>query len=159
KVMHYRLARATAQPSGSGRTRKAPRLIVGLIPHATGPMTSEMRQALTERRELIEARADAILDTALHGADPWTTALGETPADERGAARWRRDARTIAAYRDRYQVDDDAPLGPAPQTATQKIDRARARAAFDRAQKLTQAEQPEQERARRSGSQRLGPTL
>ncbi|MGO2747994.1 ATP-dependent DNA helicase, partial [Microbacterium sp.] len=159
KVMHYRLARATAQPSGSGRTRKAPRLIVGLIPHATGPMTSEMRQALTERRELIEARADAILDTALHGAELWMTALGETPADERGAARWRRDARTVAAYRDRYQVDDDAPLGPAPQTAAQKIDRARARAAFDRAQKLTQAEQPEQERARRNGSQRLGPTL
>ncbi|MGO2862619.1 MAG: MobF family relaxase, partial [Brevibacterium sp.] len=132
KVMHYRVARATAQPAGSGRTRKAPRLIVGLIPHATGPMNREMRQALTERRELIEARADAILDTARHDAEPWTTALGEAPADERGAARWRRDARTVAAYRDRYGITDDTVLGAVPGSASQKIDHARAAVALRR---------------------------
>ena len=65
----------------------------------------------------------------------------------------------VAAYRDRYQISDDTPLGPAPQGSAQKIDRARAHAAFNRAQKLAEAEQPEQERARRSESQRLGPTL
>lgn len=35
--------------------------------------------------------------------------------------RPRRHACVVAAYRDRYQIDDDAPLGPAPRTATQKI--------------------------------------
>src|SRR5699024_109131 len=34
-VLHYRVAQATARPAGSGRTRKAPRLIAGLIPEAT----------------------------------------------------------------------------------------------------------------------------
>ncbi|WP_144589660.1 hypothetical protein, partial [Brevibacterium casei] len=41
-----------------------------------------------------------------------------------------RVARTIPAYRDRYQISDDTPLGPAPQTAPQKIDHARANAAL-----------------------------
>ena len=63
-VIHARLARATARPAGSGRTRKSPRLIAGLIPDAGGPMADEMRQALDERRALIEQRAD----TVLHGA-------------------------------------------------------------------------------------------
>jgi len=56
-VLHTRVARATARPAGSGRTRKRPMLIVGLIPHAGGQMTDDVRQALDERRELIEARA------------------------------------------------------------------------------------------------------
>ncbi len=128
KVMHYRLARATAQPAGSGRTRKTPRLIAGLIPHVQGSIAANMRQALTERRELIETRADAILDTARQTGEPWTQPLGTPPAGRREQARWRRDARTIAAYRDRYQISDDTPLGPAPQTGPQKIDHARANA-------------------------------
>src|SRR5690625_3954551 len=132
KVMHYRLARATAQPAGSGRTRKTPRLIAGLIAQVQGPITADMRQALTERRELIETRADAILDTARHTGEPWTQPLRDSPAGDRERARWRRDARTIAAYRNRYQISDDAPLGPAPQTAAQKIDHARAAAAIRR---------------------------
>lgn len=130
KVMHYRLARATAQPAGSGRTRKTPRLIAGLIPHVQGSIAANMRQALTERRELIETRADAILDTARQTGEPWTQPLGTPPAGRREQARWRRDARTIAAYRDRYQISDDTPLGPAPQTGPQKIDHARANAAL-----------------------------
>lgn len=80
-ILHYRVARATARPAGSGRTRKASRLIAGLIPEATGTMTPEMRRALTERRELIEARAINLLDMALRDGQPWTTALGPEPKD------------------------------------------------------------------------------
>ncbi len=39
-------------------------------------MTADMRQALTERRDLIEARANVILDQALNDGENWTTALG-----------------------------------------------------------------------------------
>jgi hypothetical protein len=80
-MLHHRLARATARPAGSGRTRKAPRLIAGLIPEATGPMSAEMRKALTERRELIEQRAVAVLDQALTGQQEWALALGDAPAE------------------------------------------------------------------------------
>ena len=129
-VLHYRVARATTRPAGSGRTRKTPRLIAGLIPAADGPITHDMRHALDERRELIEARADAVLDTARDTGEPWTRPLGEPPRDPRKTAAWRRHARTIAAYRDRYGITDDTPLGPAPESAAQKIDRARAEVAL-----------------------------
>lgn len=133
-VLHHRVARATARPASSGRTRKAPRLIAGLIPHADGPMTDDMRQALEERRELIEARADALLDTSLEAEDVWTKPLGAPPADRRRAASWRHQARVVAAYRDRYGISDDMPLGGSPSTAAQRIDRGRAASALTRAQ-------------------------
>ncbi|WP_114906688.1 MobF family relaxase [Ornithinimicrobium murale] len=131
-VLHYRVARATARPAGSGRTRKAPRLIAGLIPSADGPMIRDMRHALDERREMIEARADAVLDTARETGESWAQHLGEPPRDQRQAAAWRRYGRTVAAYRDRYSVTDDRPLGPPPQSTAQSIDAARARTALDR---------------------------
>lgn len=131
-VLHYRVERATARPAGSGRTRKPAQLIVGLIPHAHGVTDAEMRAALDEREALIEARADAMLDTALTEGVPWTRALGTPPNDRRRAATWRKAARVVAAFRDRYRITDDAPLGSPPESAAQKIDAARARAALGR---------------------------
>ncbi len=137
-VIHARVARATARPAGSGRTRKPPRLIAGLIPYAHGPMADDMRQALDERHELIEARADAVLAGALTDKAAWTAQLGPEPKDTKQRTAWRRAAVIVAAYRDRYQITDDrTPLGPAPQTTRQKIDAARARAALDHARAIT----------------------
>ncbi len=157
KVMHYRVARATARPAGSGRTRKPPVLIAGLIPQAAGAMSPEMRQALTERRDLIEQRADAALDTALIEQQPWTGTLGDPPDDEARWARWRQSARTIAAYRDRYSISDDTPLGPQPESAAQKIGHASAPHALDQAARLTTGDAPLQ--APRHGPDRQVPKL
>ena len=132
-VLHYRVERATARPAGSGRTRKPPQLIVGLIPQAHGVIDAEMRAALDEREALMEARAATILDGALTESAPWTKALGVQPNERRRAATWRKSARVVAAYRDRYRVTDDAPLGASPESAAQKVDAARARAALRQA--------------------------
>ncbi len=158
-VLHHRLATATARPAGSGRTRKPPRLIAGLIPKATGAMSPDMRQALTERRDLIEASADAILDSALAEGQHWATALGTPPGDRRTAAEWRRYARTVAAYRDRYGINDPAPLGAPAESTAQKIDAARARTALDQAQRITDPERNQPEPARGTTRQPVGPTL
>ena len=85
----HRLARVTVRPAGSGRIRQAPRLIAGLIPHASGITDPEMHQALTERETLIEQRAGTLLTHALDEGEPWTAALGPTPEDA-AASRWRR---------------------------------------------------------------------
>ncbi len=135
-VLHHRLARATARPAGSGRTRKAPRLIAGLIPEATGPISTEMKKALTERRELIQQRAEAVLDQALSERQEWAVVLGDAPTEEKAAATWRRQAQTVAAYRDRYGITTRTPLGPAPDSDAQKIDAARAKAAVARLRDL-----------------------
>jgi hypothetical protein len=89
---------ATARPAGSGRTRRPPQLIAGLIPRAAGPMTKEMRQALDEREALIELRADAVLDTALTERAPWASRLGSPPTDPADLRARRPQARVVAAY-------------------------------------------------------------
>lgn len=155
-VLHYRLAGATARPAGSGRARRTPRLIAGLIPEATGTMSSEFRQALTERRDLIETRATELLDTALTEKQTWTKALGTPPKDARATAIWRRLARTVVAYRDRYGITDPTPRGAPAEDDAQKIDAARARAALDRARSLARGageepqRRPEREPVRRA---------
>lgn len=111
-------------------------------------MSGELRQALTERRDLIETRAAALLDAALAQGESWTKALGVAPKDHKGAATWRRLARTVAAYRDRYGITDPSALGAPAETDAQKIDAARARAALDRARDLTR--QPGEEPRRRA---------
>ncbi|MCW5951128.1 MAG: hypothetical protein KIT69_02570 [Propionibacteriaceae bacterium] len=141
-VVHYRVERATARPAGSGRTRKSARLIAGLIPQARGVLDADMRAALDEREELIEAHAAAVLDTALTECAPWTKALGMPPNDRRRAATWRKAARTVAAYRDRYRVIDDSPLGAPPESAAQTIDAARARVGLEQVRALERAEEP-----------------
>lgn len=150
-VLHYRVTRATARPAGAGRTRKAPRLIAGLIPAATGTMTAEMRRALTERRDLIETRADALLHTALTEGEGWTKALGAPPKEAKTAAAWLRLGRTVAAYRDRYGITDPTPLGAPAEDDAQKIDATRARAALDRARDLARG--PGEEPQRRPGQE------
>lgn len=101
------------RPAGSGRTRKPPRMIVGLVPDAGGAMADDMRQALDERRDLIEQRADAGLHSALTDKEPWTARLGAEPKEAKRREAWKRAARTVAAYRDRYQITDDrSPFGP-----------------------------------------------
>lgn len=158
-VLHYRIAKATERPAGAGRARKTPRLIAGMIPEATGTMTSELRQALTERRDLIEARAAALLVAAFTERQSWTTALGAEPKQTRAALAWRQAARTVAAYRDRYNVTDTSPLGAPAESDAQKVDAARARAALDRARSLADAERQGQEPSHRTGSERVGPAL
>jgi len=142
-VLRYRLAAATSRYSGSGRTRTTPRLIAGLIPEASGAMADEMRRALAERRELIEARADAVLDRGLGDGEAWVAGLGAVPSDPQQLAAWRRSARVVAAYRDRYRVEADATLGAPAESTSQKRDRAAAEAALKAAQSV--ARKPRQE--------------
>lgn len=150
-VIHHRVERATARPAGSGRTRRAPRLIAGLIPEAGGNMASEMRQALDERRDLIQNRAEACLDTALTNSDEWVGALGAQPKAARSAAAWRQHAIIVAAYRDRYGITGRDTLGPAPQMISQRIDAARARQAIEAAKALTAGNEESRSTPRTAG--------
>ena len=130
------LRRATTPRTGSSRPRPAPELIAGLIPEATGPMPDDARDALAQRQHLIEQRARTLADTAIAEHAPWTRALGPPPRDPRHRDAWNRHLQTIAAYRDRYGLNDDLPLGRAPATASQRADAARAHNALIQAQRL-----------------------
>lgn len=157
-VLHYRVAAATARPAGSGRTRRAPRLIAGLIPEATGPMSLDMRQALTERRRLIEDRAAALVESATGNRELWIAALGAPPRAPKPAAAWQREARIVAAYRDRYTITGPTPLGPPAESTAQKLDAARARRALDQARHLAEPV-PTEPASTPRGPERATPSL
>ncbi|MET0715826.1 MAG: MobF family relaxase [Mycetocola sp.] len=139
-VLHSRIASAIARDA-AGSPRRGPAMLIGLIPPAVGPMDPNMRRALDERCDLMEARASAALDAALLARAPWTRALGFPPRGT-GAAAWRHCACTVAAYRDRYGVVGARALGPPPQSLTQELDAARARAALREAQRLAEKDHP-----------------
>uniref|UniRef100_UPI000646F1AA hypothetical protein n=1 Tax=Kocuria sp. ZOR0020 TaxID=1339234 RepID=UPI000646F1AA len=81
------------------------------------------------------------------------------PKDDKKHAAWWRAARTIAAYRDRYQVTDNRnPLGPAAESTSQKIDAARARVALNRARSIT-SDNPTKNQVRPNAVTRSAPRL
>lgn len=132
-VLISRLNHAASMPK-HGKKRRVPKLIVGLIPAAEGPMADEMRTALTERQALMEARALALAEEAVSKSASWLRRLGQPPAHHPKARnRWIHEARTVAAYRDRYGINERTVLGPEPTIDTQRLDRARATAAIRRA--------------------------
>ncbi|MEP6527659.1 MAG: AAA family ATPase [Nocardioidaceae bacterium] len=147
-VLRHRVQLATSRVPGS-RTRRT-RLIVGLIPEALGPMAPDMRQALDERRDLIEQRARTLAEETVRTQAPWTKALGPMPTNRSDRARWAQAAVTVAAYRDRCGITGPKPLGNAT-TDTQRLDRARAEAALRRGQEVPMATSQPSARAGREG--------
>lgn len=138
-VLRDRIAAASARGLGTRRgARRAPRLVVGLLPTVMTAVDAEVRRALDERSALIEARADAVLEQALLANDHWTRALGQQPRD--GEAEWRRHAKTVAAYRDRYGIAGTSALGAEPQSDLQRGDAAKARRALGVARSLSERE-------------------
>lgn len=134
-VLISRLHHATARPKRTGRRRVEPDLIVGLIPVASGPMSPEQRQALHERRELMEARATALVERAIKDREPWVATVSQTQG-ALASPSWADEIRIVAAYRDRYDITGAHPLGPVPASITQRADRERAAAALQRAHEL-----------------------
>jgi conjugative relaxase-like TrwC/TraI family protein len=137
-VLISRLRKAT-RPARGKRPRQ-PRYIVGLIPLAEGPMSPEMSTALLARQALMEARATALADKAVEVDEPWLTRLGTLPATDAARGRWLNQVRTVAAYRDRYQVDTSSALDESRSEA-QKRDSAHAQQAIRRARVIVQQEQ------------------
>jgi len=135
-VLHERVIRALARANGAGRVRQPAAPIAGLITPALGTMDDDMRAALRERAVLIEQRADALVAEAVEASEAWAAELGPEPADPQLAAIWRREARTVAAYRDTYGITETSALGLIGDDARQRADAARARAAIHRARLL-----------------------
>jgi hypothetical protein len=130
---------------------------VGLIPEGLGDMELQLRQALAERRGLLEERAAAALGEALSAGEMWTRSLGSCPQGP-AAVAWRRHACTIAAYRDRYGIVGATALGPAPPSTAQRLDASRARAALATVQWLA-FESPGDAATRRTAAAGLPPFI
>ncbi|MDF1605871.1 MobF family relaxase [Nocardioides sp. YIM 152315] len=113
--------------------RLRPRLIAGLIPEPLGPMSAEDRYAIDQRATLIETAANALADEAIQTRPAWIRGLGSPPSAPSAYAEWRSDVATVAAYRSRYALATDLPVGGSAATGAQEAERQRARQAVRRA--------------------------
>ncbi|MCL2419607.1 MAG: relaxase domain-containing protein, partial [Conexibacteraceae bacterium] len=107
-VLHARVDEWVAR--SGGRRASARNLIAGLIPRAQGVTDEDFARALKEREDAIERRATSLLEQAITSRARWLKALGPPPANRRLQAAWLRDARTVAAYRERWGITTSGPL-------------------------------------------------
>jgi conjugative relaxase-like TrwC/TraI family protein len=127
-VLRYRVDKLAASTPRGCRLR--PRLIAGLIPEPLGSMSAENRQAIDERKELIESRARALAEDVVARQEAWGRRLGSRPVETGGEEAWFAAASTVAAYRDRYKITSDLPVGGGTKNDAQREDRQRALAAL-----------------------------
>jgi hypothetical protein len=140
-VLKHRLDKVATSPPRGKRGLK-PRMIAGLIPEPLGPLSDEHRQAIDERRMLIERRAQALAEQAVAAREPWARRLGTPPVDSRDRDAWLGSVATVAAYRERYNVTSNLPVGGGAATEAQRTDRARALAAAHVAQAAVLTAEP-----------------
>ena len=99
------------QTSGLAR-RAGTDLIAGLIQRAIGVTDPDMARALEERDESMQRRARALAEQAIEQNQVWVRRLGVPPSDPLAREQWTQAVTTVAAYRERRNIDDDQrPLG------------------------------------------------
>lgn len=146
-VLHHRIEHATARPA-----THRPRRIAGLVPEALGPLPDDVREALDTRTDLMRERACALADRALQDREPWTRHLPPRPYGDN--SEWHAAVVAVAAYRDRWGVTSDTPLGDTPTTLAQREDARRLGMA------LRTAANPQRETGHRSrGARHSGPRM
>lgn len=120
-VLRYRMGKVASSTPPGCKTR--PILIAGLIPEPLGPMSDEERHAIDGRKQLIEGRARTLAEQALAAHEPWTRRLGTPPVGRNERARWLDALTTVAAYRDRYDITTNQPVGVGAKSDAQREDR------------------------------------
>ncbi len=130
-----------AQDGGS-RRQAGSGLIAGLIPRAVGVSDTDMARGLHERAEAVHRRARELAARAIDQNPLWLRQLGARPSDPLSRERWLEAVKTIAAYRERWNIDGDPrPLGSkATARSIEALNQRRlAQAAFNMAMRLTNA--------------------
>ena len=153
-VLHHRVQTVLSNTAAT-RDGHRSRTVAGLIPAVTGPVASGMREALPQRAALIEQRAAALASTAIAEGATWVRNLGPPPHDRGRRRHWLASISTIAAYRDRYDIQGDDVLVGRPHTTSQARDAARVAAEIEAARRTANTtrkpQQPTPGRQRRTG--------
>ena len=127
--------------AGPGR-RTGTDLIAGLIPRAVGVTDPDLARGLEERDEAMQCRARTLAEQAIQQNQVWVRLLGIPPSEPLARRRWIEAVATVAAYRERWNIDDDhRPLGSNGTARTIEAIKQHnlAQAAVSRASRLTYA--------------------
>jgi hypothetical protein len=102
-----------------------------------------MARGLEERDDAMQRRARTLAEQALERNQPWVCRLGISPSDPLAREHWIEAVTTVAAYRERWNIDDDhRPLGStvAARTVEAINQRKLAQAAVNRASRLASSQ-------------------
>jgi conjugative relaxase-like TrwC/TraI family protein len=92
--------------------------IAGIVPVFVGDASPDVVAALEERRQAIETHCEVVIESAYQDREPWVRELGPVPEGE-AATAWRGVAMSVAAYRERWEIDDvERALGEGPLSST-----------------------------------------
>jgi len=90
--------------------------------------TSVVRSQLEKRDGAMEQRARSLAQEAIAANHAWLRPLGSPPSAPAERERWLREVSTAAAYRDRWHIEGQGPLGPAPDRENHEQTAQRAKA-------------------------------
>jgi len=99
--------------------RRQPDRIVGLGPPAIGVSDPEMVRGLQDRCALIQDRARSLVLEAVENRQAWANQLGPLPSDPARRGEWLSRLDTVAAYRERWQINAGSVLGGEPRSREQ----------------------------------------
>ncbi|WP_199514293.1 MobF family relaxase [Nucisporomicrobium flavum] len=88
----------------------------GTYTQRTPAVDGDIGDALRQVTAICDTRIDALAQQAALEQPTWTAALGALPDDQAGHRQWTSRAAVVAAYRDRYSINSDDPIGPEPST-------------------------------------------
>jgi conjugative relaxase-like TrwC/TraI family protein len=86
----------------------------GTYTQRTPTVDGDIGDALRQIAAICDIRIDTLAQQAATEQPTWTRTLGPLPDDDIGRRQWIGRAAVIAAYRDRYDINDDEPIGPEP---------------------------------------------
>ena len=86
----------------------------------------------------MEQQARSLAEEAIAARHTWLRPLGPPPSGSAQRERWLREVSTVAAYRDRWHIEGQRPLGAAPdrEDLEQTAQRKRALVAGERAKAM-----------------------
>ncbi|WP_433531225.1 MobF family relaxase [Micromonospora sp. CA-263727] len=77
----------------------------------------DVGDALRRVAAICDRRIEALAEIAATEQPAWARALGDVPTDPAGRDQWLGRAEIVVAYRDRYQLASDHPIGAEPATS------------------------------------------
>jgi conjugative relaxase-like TrwC/TraI family protein len=87
------------------------RMVAGMVPRAEGITDPDVAKAILDRESAIAARARLLAEDALDRGYAWTRPLGTPPQDPRRKALFIERVGVVVAYRERWHVESESPLG------------------------------------------------
>ncbi|MFI0796593.1 MobF family relaxase [Micromonospora rubida] len=116
-VLSWRIDRLMNRATADPTIATTPALAASYTDRLPADPTGDIGDALRQVAAICDRRVSALADLAAEQQPAWARPLGAVPSDEAGRDQWLARAEVVAAYRDRYQLTSDHPIGAEPSTS------------------------------------------